>query len=219
MAIISNNSPIEGLNNSLCQIKMDGSAPLICFLTGSSGCGKTYLCQAMNELLDPYRTEVVHFDSIGVPSEGEMIEGWGSGCGWQEAMTHEWVRRISKMTDRALVVFEGQYDPQFALDACREEGIEEFVLAVVSCDKGVWETRLKGPREQPELITEDMQNWARVLREKTTRLCGVVIDTSASNVGANIFDVVNLINPIVNSRIKQQNNQTHEIVRLATHNS
>lgn len=203
MATISRNSPIVALNNSLCQVEVDGSAPVICFLTGSSGCGKTYLCKAMSEHLDPDHSEVVHFDSIGVPSEAKMIEGWGSGCEWQEAMTHEWVQRISKMTDMVLVVFEGQYDPQFALDACREEEIEEFVLAVVSCNESVWEARLQGPREQPELITEDMRNWSRVLREKTTELGGVVIDTSTSNVDANILDMVNLINPILNARIKQ----------------
>ena len=203
MATISSNSPIEGLNKSLCQVEVDGSAPVICFLTGSSGCGKTYLCKAMSEHLDPDHSEVVHFDSIGVPSEAEMIEGWGSGRGWQEAMTHEWVQRISRMADKVLVVFEGQYDPQFALDSCREEEIENFVLAVVACDESVWEARLQGPREQPELITEYMRNWARVLREKTTELGGVVIDTSASNVDANLLDVMNLINPVLNSRIKQ----------------
>lgn len=120
----------------------------------------------MSELLDLDHSEVVHFNSIGVPSETEMIEGWGSGCGWQEAMTHEWVQRISKMTDKVVVVFEGQHDPQFALDACCEEEIEEFVLAVVSCHESVWKARFQGSREQPELITEDMQNWARLLQER-----------------------------------------------------
>ncbi len=52
-----------------------------------------------------------HFDRIGVPSEQEMIEKWGSESAWQEAATHEWVERLTKEAAKPLIVFEGQCHP------------------------------------------------------------------------------------------------------------
>jgi hypothetical protein len=63
------------------------------FAFGASGSGKT---SAVRELERAHRAglKTFFFDSIGVPSEQERIEGWGSGGGWQRAMTIEWVRRM-----------------------------------------------------------------------------------------------------------------------------
>lgn len=188
-------------NRLLQQVKIGTSKPILCLLTGSSGCGKTHLCEALEAELNASRAEVRYFDKIGVPSEDEMMSRWGSGEKWQEAMTHEWIERLISMTDKALVVFEGQYHPRFALEACKRHEISEYLICVVTCDQSVWEARLRGPREQPDLITEDMKNWARVLREETLRLGGSVIDTSESNLTKNINDVVGLINPLIEARI------------------
>lgn len=201
MATNSKISPIENLNNFLRKVEKVGSAPVICFLTGSSGCGKTYLGEALSKRLDSNNSEVIQFDSIGILSEAKMIEGWRSGRGWQKAMIHEWVRKITEMKDKVLVIFEGHFDPQFALDACKNMGIEEYGLAIVSCDESVWEARLHGPRRQTELITKDMRNWTRVLKNKTVELGGSVIDTSASDVQTNLDEVASLMNPLLNARI------------------
>lgn len=191
---------IEGINNLLAKIQV-GSPPVICLLTGSSGCGKTYLSENIKEQLDQKKVEVCFFDSIGVPSEEEMIQKYGSGEKWQEAMTHEWLSRISNMTDKALVVFEGQYNPNFAKDACAKLGIEDHALAVVTCSEQVWADRLRGPRSQPELINEDMRNWHQYLRTETEKLGGAVVDTSDSNLSANITDVVRMVAPLLRKRM------------------
>ena len=130
-----------------------------------------------------------------------MIQGWGSGGKWQEAMTHEWINRVSHMTDKALVVFEGQYHPRFAVDACRALDIDGYALAVVTCKEEIWVKRLQGPREQPELVTQDMRNWANMLREDTVKVGGSVIDTSASDLAASLKDVANLIQPLLKTRV------------------
>jgi hypothetical protein len=66
---------------------------MTCFVIGASGSGKT---SAVRELERAGRPDLkrLFFDAIGVPSEQEMIERWGSGEGWQRAMTVEWVKRM-----------------------------------------------------------------------------------------------------------------------------
>jgi ATP-dependent Clp protease ATP-binding subunit ClpA len=55
-------------------------------LTGASGSGKTAIAEAIR-IGHPDLAEVLHFDSIGVPSLEVMVAGWGSGEAWQRAMT------------------------------------------------------------------------------------------------------------------------------------
>jgi energy-coupling factor transporter ATP-binding protein EcfA2 len=193
-------SSIGEVNSLLRKAEISGVPPVLCLLTGSSGCGKTYLCKELATQLDSERAAVAYFDSIGVPSEKEMKGGWGSAEKWQEAMTHEWIERISGWTDKALVVLEGSYHPRFVLEACSKLGIEDYVLAVVSCSEEVWIRRLQGPREQPELVTPDMRNWARELRDRTVELGGSIIDTSESDVSKNVKDIGELMKPMLQRR-------------------
>jgi len=187
--------------NALVEQAPTSSPPIVCLLTGSSGCGKTYLCEGLTKTLSSPKVGIFHFDLIGIPSLDDMIREHGSGEKWQEAKTYEWIGKLAAMKDKTLVFFEGQYHPQFALDACRESNLVSFQLAVVTCDQAVWERRLKGPRDQPDLITDDMRNWARLLRQWTVELGGAVIDTSASELATNMNDVANLINPLLRTRI------------------
>lgn len=193
-------SPIGEANLLLRKAEISGIPPVLCLLTGSSGCGKTYLCEALDKELDSERAAVAYFDSEGVPSEKAMKEGWGSGEKWQEAMTYEWIERISGWTDKVLVVFEGSYHPRFALEACSKLGIEDYVLTVVSCSEEVWIRRLQESREQPELVTPDMRNWARELRDRTVELGGSIIDTSESDVSKNLKDISELVKPMLQRR-------------------
>ncbi|MEZ5429484.1 MAG: AAA family ATPase [Pyrinomonadaceae bacterium] len=191
-----NNFSIEDANELIRGIE-PAQPPYLLLLTGSSGCGKTYLSRELEKRLDPKGTMVFYFDSIGVPSTEEMVSRYGSGEKWQEAMTVEWVRRISAQRDKVLVILEGQYHPKFAIDACRKHGIKNYRIAVVTCAEKVWTERLKGPRDQPHLITEDMRNWAKLLLEETVRLGGSVIDTSESDLNANLKDVSILIRSLM----------------------
>lgn len=64
-------------------------------LTGASGSGKTTIAEQI-ERQYPESARVFWFDSIGVPSPEDRVAGWGSGGGWQRAMTIEWLGRIKK---------------------------------------------------------------------------------------------------------------------------
>lgn len=194
---------LEQSNRLLREVNIDCKIPILLLLTGSSGCGKTYLCQELKAYIDSSRAVIHHFDSIGVPPHGQMIAEFGSGEAWQRAKTHEWIGRLIEIEDKVLVIFEGQYNPHFAIEALARFEVENWAMAVVTCEQVIWEQRLRGLRGQAFLITDAMRNWARVLREETERLGGSVIDTSASDLNANLKDVVRLINPLIEKRIKR----------------
>jgi energy-coupling factor transporter ATP-binding protein EcfA2 len=191
---------LEEANAILSRISTGQKQPFICLLTGSSGCGKTYLGNALAQALDPKHAQVYHFDHIGVPSPAEMIRTFGCGEKWQESTTHEWLRRMAQVKDKALVVLEGQFHPSFAVAGCVAAGVEQYCMVVVTCDEAVWKERLRGPRQQPMLITEDMRNWARLLREETVKAGGSVIDTSASDISHTMQDFANMISPFLLER-------------------
>lgn len=188
---VHKSTSLETLNQLLENTPV-GNTPAVLFLLGSSGCGKTYLSEALKNRLNSDKAEVLFFDSIGVPSESEMIERCGSGEQWQRETTHAWIREISEKKDKALVVFEGQYRPAFVTEVLDKHGINNAVLAVVTCDERAWIERLEGPRKQQELVTDDMRNWAKFLREETIKLGGHVVDTSASDLEVNLAEVASL---------------------------
>ena len=107
MAFTTVPSDIDQTNQLLRRIAARDLPPVALLLTGSSGCGKTHLCEELNRLLDQDRAEVYNFDKIGVPSPEEMVRQFGSGEKWQEVTTHEWIGKLAAQRDQALVVFEG----------------------------------------------------------------------------------------------------------------
>jgi hypothetical protein len=188
-------STLEQTNSLLQKAPIGTWPPAVLFLTGSSGCGKTRLATELETRLDGVKSSVLYFDRIGVPPVEEMPKNW------QEETTHTWVSQIAAIRDKALVIFEGQYHPKFAFDAIATVGLKDFRIAVVTAEQDVWEARLRGPRQQPNLITDDMRNWARLLRSETEARGGAVIDTSASDIEKNLQDVAALINPMLAARI------------------
>jgi len=145
------------------------SKPALLCVTGASGAGKTTIVRAMP-------LPALYFDSLGVPSEAEMIAGWGSGERWQETMTSFWVRTACDVhRTKPVVVLEGQYDPKFARAACEASGVVHAIVVLDVADD-VRRQRL-GERGQPELASQRMMSWARYLRESP---CDAVIDTDRS---------------------------------------
>src|SRR5262245_13951133 len=73
---------------------MDRARTPILVVTGASGVGKTTAIRAL-ESRGVRGVRCHFFDSIGVPSEAEMIRDYGGPEQWQKAKTHWWIDRLA----------------------------------------------------------------------------------------------------------------------------
>jgi len=152
-------------------------APALLCITGASGAGKTAALATVRQRIESRILPLLHLDSLGVPSTEEMELGWDSGRAWQKAMTWHWVRTaITVYRTRPLVLFEGQFDPQYALAACTANGLRHKI-ALLDVDASTRKQRLER-RDQPQLATDDMTTWAAYLRETTPQYGGVIVDAT-----------------------------------------
>jgi len=146
-------------------------------LTGASGSGKTAIAEAIRTGR-PDLTEVLHFDSIGVPSPEERL-AWGPEGAWQRAMTLNWMDRIAAMRGgHRPVLFEGQMRIAFVREGLLAAGIADARVLLVDCDDATRTRRLVTNRGQPELANPDMMMWAEFLRREAKESACEVLDTS-----------------------------------------
>jgi hypothetical protein len=158
-------------------------------LTGASGSGKTSIANAI-KVESPRLAEVLHFDSIGVPSSEAMVAGWGSGEAWQHAMTLAWMARIAGMSGQVrAVLFEGQVRLAFMREGLSAAGIADFNAMLVDCDDETRSSRLVANRNQPELANVTMMNWAAYLRREAQEAGYEILDTSRAPLEASVAHV------------------------------
>jgi len=170
---------LEALRDHLrLNAAFNGCPALLC-VTGASGAGKTTMLAALREHIDQRLLPQIGFDSLGVPTDDEMIRCWDTGRGWQKMMTYHWVytaRHIYRM--RPLVILEGSFDPQYAIAACSAHRVKSRVV-LLDVDDKTRAARL-AKRGQPELATPDMSKWAAYLMENTRSLGGTAVDAAGS---------------------------------------
>jgi ATP-dependent 26S proteasome regulatory subunit len=145
-------------------------------LTGASGSGKTAIAKAIESRCRD--TEVLFFDSIGVPSLDRMTAECGSPEEWQRAKTMEWMARIAGLLAQRNVLFEGQTRISFLLEALSAAGIRDYRIILVDCDDAIRRRLLKEDKGQPELANPKMMIWARFLRDEAKRSGCEILDTS-----------------------------------------
>lgn len=156
--------------------------PFVIFLTGASGAGKTTLLDAFSNI--PLESTIcLHFDSIGVPSEDEMIKTYGSGSEWQKAMTYYWVQRIIQdYSNKTNVILEGQVNLDFIASAFAGFNFHSYQIILFHCDDLVRHQRLHQGRNQSELINETMDNWAAFLKKQAIDRKAVILDTTSMSI-------------------------------------
>lgn len=149
----------------------------IYFITGASGSGKTTIIKTIekNKMLD---VAFCYFDSVGVPTNEEMIEKYGSGENWQKAITSFWIKEIKeKYLDQKSAILDGQMRLSFITDACKENNLTNYEIILFDCTDEERSKRLIA-RGHPELVNPDMMNWAKYLREEAKSLNAKIIDNT-----------------------------------------
>ncbi|MDF0699264.1 hypothetical protein PYR71_22710 [Rhizobium sp. MC63] len=162
-------------------------------LIGASGSGKTTIARAIAER-SPDDTDVLFFDSIGVPSAEDMMREYGSGEAWQLAKTVEWMRRIAEIaTSGRQVVFEGQTRLSYLAEGAVAAGWGDYIPILIDCNDATRAARLTFDRRQPELANPEMMKWAKYLRLEARAHGCEVLDTSAISVEQATSCVLSLI--------------------------
>ncbi|NRP70844.1 hypothetical protein ILFOPFJJ_01726 [Ensifer psoraleae] len=163
--------------------------PLV-ILIGASGSGKTTIAQAIQDR-HAESVDVFYFDRVGVPSLEQMIAEYGSAEGWQRAMTIAWMMKLAQpVKSGGSVLFEGQTRVSFLADGASAAGGFSYLPILVDCDDETRSKRLTVDREQAELATEDMMNWARYLRYEARRSGCEILDTSSLSLDESISYVM-----------------------------
>jgi predicted kinase len=154
--------------------------PSLVILTGASGSGKTTLARAIEDRY-PGEFNVLYFDSIGVPSSGEMTR-WGDGHrpggAWQRAMTLQWFEKLAPMLRSGRsVLFEGEMRPAFIQEALEASTVIPAHVILLDCDEHTRSERLVTGRAQPDLSNQDMFAWADYLRGEALEAGYEILDT------------------------------------------
>ncbi len=168
--------------------------PFILFISGVSGVGKTTITKKMEYLLAKENAQCFYFDSIGVPSVQHMIADYGEPSEWQRAMTHKWVERLLiEFKKKKIVVFEGQINLQFIVEACAKYHFTNYQILLIHCDNQVRHERLRMQRNQPELINKQMDDWASFLKHQAKQMDVQILDSGKISVDEIVDSILKII--------------------------
>jgi energy-coupling factor transporter ATP-binding protein EcfA2 len=152
----------------------------ILVLTGASGSGKTTILRAVEAIEIP-AVACFQCDTIyhGLPEEvranGEVA---------QDAILDYWVQHALGRPAIELAVLETQIRPHKALAMLGRLDAAVHQVVLVECEQAEREARLRGPRAQPELANQKMENWAAYMRGQADALALDIINTSGVPISA-----------------------------------
>jgi predicted kinase len=154
----------------------------ILVLTGASGSGKTTLLRALEAMKIP-GVACFECDAIYEDLPGEVR---ADGATAQDAILEHWAKRALDQSGLELAVLDTQIRPQKALELLRRLGIAVYQVVLIECEQIQREARLRGPRAQPELANQQMENWAAYMRGQADALGLDSIDTSPGPISASL---------------------------------
>lgn len=180
-------------NNQYQELLESITKPYLILVTGASGTGKTTIVKAIEKKLNNKLVSFNYFDDIGVPSFESMVSNFGSPQRWQEVTTHAWMAKLSALSDKKLIILEGSFNPEFAIAKLQKPELENCLVICIHTDKAQREARLLQNRNQPELVSQDMENFARVLKERTLALGGEIVEPAENNPSQTAQFIIELI--------------------------
>src|ERR1051325_948540 len=158
--------------------------PALLFVVGASGAGKTAAVRALETRALP-GVRCYYFDTIGVPGPPCMERDGDGGERWQEDAPKRWIERLVANLDQVEVaVLEGQTRPSFIEPLVVRAGVKHSRIVLLDCVPEVRAERLRRPRDQPDLASRQMQEWAAYLRGQADALGLTVLDTSRTSIEA-----------------------------------
>ena len=151
----------------------------IIFISGASGVGKTTLLQLLQKKYTNKPDWIfLNFDSIGVPTEKEMIKNYRSGENWQKIKTKEWINKMLEMNDKNIIVIEGQVNLEFIINEFVSHNFTNYQIVLVDCSDEVMAKRLINDRKQPNLANKNMKSWLAFLRKQAGKYEIPILDTT-----------------------------------------
>jgi dephospho-CoA kinase len=180
-------------NNQYQELLESITKPYLILVTGASGTGKTTIVKAIEKKLNNKLVSFNYFDDIGVPSFESMVSNFGSPQRWQEVTTHAWMAKLTTITDKKLIILEGSFNPEFAIAKLQKPALENCLVICIHTDRAQREARLMQNRNQPELVSQDMENFARLLKERTLALGGVVVEHDKIHPSQTAQSIIELI--------------------------
>lgn len=148
------------------------------FIDWVSGVGKTTVVNTLKSENLEKKILFLNFDDIWVPSFEEMVEQYGSGEKWQEAMTYKWIEKIlSEYQNYEIVVLEWQVNLEFIRKWFAKFSFDNYRIILVTCSEQEIYNRLN-QRNQLELANENMYNWQRFLINQANEFGVDIVDTT-----------------------------------------
>lgn len=163
----------------------------IYFLIGASGSGKSTILNASKNQIEN-QFDILHFDSIGVPSFDEMKEQFGSIEEWQRVKTIEWIEEIKKRyLSKRSVILDAQTRPSFIKEGCLKIDVDSEII-LFDCSDDERKIRLIH-RHQEELADQNMMNWAAFLRKECKSLGYTILDNTQMTVQESVNNFVTFL--------------------------
>ena len=159
------------------------------FLTGASGSGKTATVEKL-ERDNADGIVFIHTDDFGVPSPEEMVRIYGGGNGFQRHILNHWINYAKiNLSDASALIVEGSLKPSIIIEGCKEQGISVYKMLLFDCDDTTRTERLNH-REQPDIATPDMMDYAHVLRSEASENNITIIDTTRMTLDEMVATVI-----------------------------
>lgn len=150
----------------------------VIFLIWASWVGKTTILEWVKSK-DISHVVCLNADSrYGIPDEEAMVqEAW--------SVSERRNQSLLKCLEKALSVFPWKtivLDKSTHIDliwtTCEKLEIATYQIILVDCEEQEMRRRLLEERQQPELVTDDMFNRQRILREQATQKWITILDTT-----------------------------------------